>query len=248
VDERKLLRRYREHGDLDARRELIEQSMPLVRALASRYSYRGEQFEDLVQIGSIGLINAIDRFDLERGFDLTAYAVPNIIGEIRRHFRDTAWTVHVPRGLRDLNVRLSRLVEQLTGELGRSPTTSELAKAADVEEERVIEALESSHAYTPVSLSAPNPDGRDTDRDRVELAIEEVEYEVAEDRALLARGFDALDEREREIVRLSFFEGLTQAQIAQEVGLSQMHVSRLIRSSLAEIGQAIAWDGETLVA
>jgi RNA polymerase sigma-B factor len=249
VDERELLRRYREDGDLEARQQLIEQSMPLVRALASRYAYRGELFEDLVQIGAIGLINAIDRFDLERGFDLTAYAVPNIIGEIKRHFRDSAWSVHVPRGLRDLNVRLSRLVEQLTGELGRSPTTSELAKAADVDEERVLEALESSHAYNPLSLSAPSTEGRETDRERLELlAIEDAEYEVAEDRALLARGFDALGAREREILRLTFFEGLTQAQVAQRVGLSQMHVSRLIRSSLAEIGQAIALDGETLVA
>ena len=248
ANQRALLRRYHEDGDLEARRQLIEQAMPLVRALAARYSYRGEQFEDLVQIGAIGLIKAIDRFDVDRGVELTAYAAPNIVGEIKRHFRDVAWAVHVPRGLRELNVRLSRIVEQLTAELGRSPTNPELAKAANVDEERVVEALESGRAYAPLSLSVPTDD-TEVDRDRLGwLAIDETEYDVAEDRALLATGFNALGERERQILRLSFFEGMTQAQIAQVVGLSQMHISRLIRSALAEIGEAIAVDGETLVA
>jgi RNA polymerase sigma-B factor len=248
ANQRALLRRYHEDGDLEARRQLIEQAMPLVRALAARYSYRGEQFEDLVQIGAIGLIKAIDRFDVDRGVELTAYAAPNIVGEIKRHFRDVAWAVHVPRGLRELNVRLSRIVEQLTAELGRSPTNPELAKAANVDEERVVEALESGRAYAPLSLSVPTDD-TEIDRDRLGwLATDETEYDVAEDRALLATGFNALGERERQILRLSFFEGMTQAQIAQVVGLSQMHISRLIRSALAEIGEAIAVDGETLVA
>ena len=130
-----LLRRYHEHGDLQAREQLIEQYMSLVRSLARRYSYRGEQLDDLVQIGSIGLIKAIDRFDLDRGVELTTYATPNIIGEIKRHFRDRGWAVRVPRGLQELNVQLSKLVEQLTVQLGRSPTIPELAKAAGVEEE-----------------------------------------------------------------------------------------------------------------
>src|SRR5205807_1885182 len=125
-----LLRRYHEEGDLQAREQLIEQYMSLVRSLARRYAYRGEQLEDLVQIGAIGLIKAIDRFDLDRGVELTTYATPNIIGEIKRHFRDKGWSVRVPRGLQELNVQLSRLVEQLTVQLGRSPTITELAKAA----------------------------------------------------------------------------------------------------------------------
>src|SRR5215216_5029865 len=137
-----LLRRYHEQGDLQAREQLIEQYMSLVRSLARRYSYRGEQLEDLVQIGAIGLIKAIDRFDLNRGVELTTYATPNIIGEIKRHFRDKGWSVRVPRGLQELNVQLSKLVEQLTVQLGRSPTIPELAKAAGVEEEEVLEALE----------------------------------------------------------------------------------------------------------
>ena len=127
--------------------------MSLVRSLARRYSYRGEQLEDLVQIGAIGLIKAIDRFDLDRGVELTTYATPNIIGEIKRHFRDKGWSVRVPRGLQELNVQLSRLIEQLTVQLGRSPTIPELAKAAGVEEEEVLEALESGRAYSSLSLS-----------------------------------------------------------------------------------------------
>ena len=153
-----LLRRYHEHGDLHAREQLIEQYMSLVRSLARRYSYRGEQLDDLVQIGSIGLIKAIDRFDLDRGVELTTYATPNIIGEIKRHFRDRGWAVRVPRGLQELNVQLSKLVEQLTVQLGRSPTIPELAKAAGVEEEAVLEALESGRAYSSLSLSSGGGD------------------------------------------------------------------------------------------
>ena len=242
-----LLRRYHEHGDLQAREQLIEQYMSLVRSLARRYSYRGEQLEDLVQIGAIGLIKAIDRFDLERGVELTTYATPNIIGEIKRHFRDKGWSVRVPRGLQELNVQLSRLMEQLTVQLARSPTIPELAKAAGVEEEEVLEALESGRAYTSLSLSVGGGGGDDDDLDPLEsIGTEEHQYEVSEDRAVLAPGFKVLDERERKILQLRFFEGLTQSQIAQQVGISQMHVSRLIRRSLEKIRETIAEDEESL--
>jgi RNA polymerase sigma-B factor len=247
IDDKVLLRRYHEDGDLQAREQLIEQYMSLVRSLARRYSYRGEQLEDLVQIGAIGLIKAIDRFDLERGVELTTYATPNIIGEIKRHFRDKGWSVRVPRGLQELNVQLSRLVEQLTVQLSRSPTIPELAKAAGVEEEEVLEALESGRAYTSLSLSVGGGGGDDDDLDPLEsLGTEEHQYEVSEDRAVLAPGFKALDERERLILQLRFFEGLTQSQIAQQVGISQMHVSRLIRRSLEKIRETIAEDEESL--
>ena len=247
VDDKILLRRYHEDGDLQAREQLIEQYMSLVRSLARRYSYRGEQLEDLVQIGAIGLIKAIDRFDLDRGVELTTYATPNIIGEIKRHFRDKGWSVRVPRGLQELNVQLSRLVEQLTVQLSRSPTIPELAKAAGVEEEEVLEALESGRAYTSLSLSVGGGGGDDDDLDPLEsLGTEEHQYEVSEDRAVLAPGFKALDERERKILQLRFFEGLTQSQIAQQVGISQMHVSRLIRRSLEKIRETIAEDEESL--
>src|SRR5260221_9010123 len=242
IDDKILLRKYHEEGDLTAREKLIEQYMSLVRSLARRYSYRGEQLEDLVQIGAIGLIKAIDRFDLERGVELTTYATPNIIGEIKRHFRDKGWAVRVPRGLQELNVQLSRLMEQLTVQLGRSPTIPELAKASGSTEEEVLEALESGRAYTSLSLSTGGGEGED-DLDPLEsIGSEEPQYEVSENRAVLAPGFRALDERERMILQLRFFDGLTQSQIAQQVGISQMHVSRLIRRSLEKIRDEIASD------
>src|SRR5438093_2766597 len=240
-NDKALLRRYHEQGDVAAREQLIEQYMSLVRSLARRYSYRGEQLDDLVQIGAIGLIKAIDRFDIDRGVELTTYATPNIIGEIKRHFRDKGWSVRVPRGLQELNVQLSRLVEQLTVQLGRSPTISELAKAAGTEEEEVLEALESGRAYSSLSLSSGSGgDGEDDLEPLESIGTEEHQYEVSEDRAVLAPGFRVLDERERRILHLRFFKGVTQSQIAQQVGISQMHVSRLIRRSLEKIRDEIA--------
>jgi RNA polymerase sigma-B factor len=245
ADDKILLRRYHEDGDLGAREELIERYMSLVRSLARRYAYRGEQLDDLVQIGAIGLIKAIDRFDLERGVELTTYATPNIIGEIKRHFRDKGWSVRVPRGLQELNVQVSKLIEQLTVQLGRSPTIPELAKAAGVEEEQVLEALESGRAYSSVSLSTGGGSDEDGELDPLEsLGTIEHEYEVSEDRAVLAPGFKVLDERERKILHLRFFSGLTQSQIAEQIGISQMHVSRLIRRSLEKIREEIAEESE----
>jgi RNA polymerase sigma-B factor len=238
-----LLRRYHEEGDVSARAQLIERYMSLVRSLARRYSYRGEQLDDLVQIGAIGLIKAIDRFDVNRGVELTTYATPNIIGEIKRHFRDRGWSVRVPRGLQELNIKLSRLLEELTVQLGRSPTIAELAKASGASEEEVLEALESGRAYSSLSLSTGSGGDEDGELDPLEsLGTEEHQYEVSEDRAVLEPGFRVLDERERKILHLRFFEGLTQSQIAQQVGISQMHVSRLIRRSLEKIREEIASD------
>ena len=198
-NDRELLRRYHEEGDQAARDELIEQYLPLVRSLARRYDRRGEQLEDLVQVGSIGLIKAIDRFDPDRGFELTTYATPTIIGEIKRHFRDKGWAIRVPRGLQELNVRLSKLLEDLTVELGRSPTVPELAKAAGVDEEAVVEALETGHAYTTLSLSTPSGGGENgDDLDPLEsLGDVDPEFELSEDRAVVEPGLKALDERER---------------------------------------------------
>jgi RNA polymerase sigma-B factor len=233
-NDKELLRRYHQRGDTEAREQLIEQYLPLVRSLARRYSYRGEQLEDLVQVGCIGLIKAIDRFDIDRGVELTTYATPNIIGEIKRHFRDKGWSIRVPRGLQELNVRLSHLLEELTVQLERSPTIPELAKAADVEEEDVLEALESGQAYATLSLSAPSGGDDDSDLDPLE-SLGTLE---------LAPGLAALDERERRILHLRFFEGLTQSQIAQQVGISQMHVSRLIRRSIEKMRDEIATEPE----
>jgi RNA polymerase sigma-B factor len=239
--DRELLCRYHEDGDLAAREQLIERYLSLVRSLARRYAYRGEPLDDLVQIGCIGLIKAIDRFDVNRGVELTTYATPNIIGEIKRHFRDKGWSVRVPRGLQELNVQLSRLVEELTVQLGRSPTISDLSEASGAEEEEVLEALESGRAYTSLSLSGGGVGADDESLDPMEtLGEEEHRYEISEEWAVIAPGLRALDDRERKILHLRFFQGLTQSQIAQQVGISQMHVSRLIRRSLEKIRAEIA--------
>jgi RNA polymerase sigma-B factor len=235
ADTRELLRGYREQGDLRARETLIEQELPLVRALARRYAGRGEHLDDLIQVGSIGLIKAIDRFDLERGTDLRTYAIPTIIGELKRHFRDKGWAVRVPRRLKDLHLRLNQLVEELGATLGRSPTIAELAAASEDDEEEVVEALEIRQAYAAaLSLS-----GTGEFEDGVDLAesvgADDPGFKASEDRALIKPGIESLDDRERTILRLRFREGMTQSQIAAEVGISQMHVSRLIRRSLEQI-------------
>jgi RNA polymerase sigma-B factor len=238
AETRELLRAYHERGDQLARERLIEQHLPLVRALARRYAGRSEQLDDLVQVGSIGLIKAIDRFDLDRGVELTTYAIPTIIGELKRHFRDKGWSVHVPRRLKELSLQLNQLVEELGGKLGRSPSVAELAEAAEAEEEEVIEALDIGHAYSALSLSSGLGESEELDP-LGSIGVVEDGYETSEDRALLRPGFEALDPRERQIMHLRFFGGLTQSQIAQEVGISQMHVSRLIRRSLEKMRTGI---------
>lgn len=239
VRTRELLHAYHVEGDAQARDRLIKEYLPLVRALARRYAGRSEQLDDLVQVGSIGLIKAIDRFDVTRGVELTTYAIPTIIGELKRHFRDRGWSVHVPRRLKELSLQLNGLVDELATDLGRSPTVAELAEAAQVDQEDVVEALDAGHAYSALSLSAA-PGDQESDLDPMEaLGLIEDGFETSEDRALLAPGLQALGPRERTIMHLRFFQGLTQSQIAAEVGISQMHVSRLIRRSLATMREAL---------
>jgi RNA polymerase sigma-B factor len=236
--DRELLRADHERGDLEARDRLIEDFLPLARSLARRYAGRGEQYDDLVQIATVGLIKAVDRFDFERGAELTTYAVATIVGELKRHFRDAVWPVHVPRRLKELNRTISRLLEELTSSLGRSPTITELASVSGVSEEDVIDALETGRAFRLRSLSAPA--GDDSDAHPLDaLGEEELGYEVSEERTILSAGFRALDERERRIIHLRFYQGLTQSQIAVELGISQMHVSRLIRGALEKMRHEI---------
>jgi RNA polymerase sigma-B factor len=229
-----LLVAYHREGDRDARERALVELMPLVRALASRYAGRGEPLEDLVQVGALGLVKAVDRFDVDRGVEFSSYAVPTIVGEIRRHFRDKAWAMHVPRRVKELSVRLSRVLDELTTDLGRSPTVAELAEAAGAEEEEVIDALDSAHAYSTRSLHAPFDEGGD-DSLAEKLGEEELGYRDVEDGSLIATGLDALDDRERRIVELRFFDEMTQSQIAAEIGISQMHVSRLLRRALVKM-------------
>ena len=229
-DQRALLVAYLENGDVQARDRLVEELMPLVRSLANRYAGRGEPTEDLIQVGAIGLVKAIDRFELEKGVELSTYAVPTIVGEIRRHFRDRTWGVHVPRRLKELSMRLSRTRDELSAELGRAPTVAELAEAAGVDEEEAIDALEASKAYAPRSLDQPHDE--DEPPHLPGLADEERGYAALERGSVVRQGLDALDERERRIVVLRFLRGMSQSEIAAEVGISQMHVSRLLRRSL----------------
>ena len=242
VEENELLRAYHERGDLSARDKLVEANLPLARAIARRYAGRGEPFDDLVQVASIGLIKAIDRFDLERGVFFRTYAVPTIVGEIKRHFRDRAWAVHVPRRLKELSQMLSSLIQDMSAQLERSPTIAELAEAAGVEEEQVLEAIESSRAYTTESLTAPADEGSEHDRMQT-LGVVEDAFERTEDQHLLASGLDALGARERRIIQLRFYDGLTQTQIANELGISQMHVSRLIRRALETMREELERGG-----
>jgi RNA polymerase sigma-B factor len=240
-----LLRDYHERGDFEARQELIERHIGFVRRLAQRYSRRGEQLEDLTQVGCVGLIKAIDRFDGSYGASLTTYAAPNVLGEIKRHFRDRGWAVRVPREIQELNVKLTRVIDELTVTLGRSPNVDELAKETGATTEQVLEALESSSAYSTLSLSeGPEPDGDESPGPMDTLGEEDHEFERSEERMTLATGMRHLHGRERAILHLRFFEGLTQSEIADRIGISQMHVSRLIRESLARVRQQL--DAEEL--
>jgi RNA polymerase sigma-B factor len=233
-EDRALLRRLHEQGDVRAREELVARHLPLVRALARRYAGRGEPLEDIEQVGAIGLIKAIDRFELERGVSLATYATPNVVGEIKRHFRDKGWAIRVPRALQELNAKMSSTIDRLTSRLGHSPTIAEIAAELKTTPEEVLEAMEVGTAYTTLSLSSgPGTEG---DADPLEaLGTEDAGFERSEDRAALEPAMSHLPDREQEILRMRFEEGLPQTQIADRVGLSQMHVSRLIRKALGSM-------------
>jgi RNA polymerase sigma-B factor len=231
AEDRELLRRYHEGGDTTAREELVARHLPLVRSLARRYANRGEPLDDIEQVGAIGLIKAIDRFDLERDVSLATYATPNVVGEIKRHFRDKGWAIRVPRALQELNARMSATIDRLTLRLGHSPSVAEIATELGTTPEEVLEALEVGTAYSTLSLSPPA--GEESGDPLEAIGVEDAEFERSEDRAALAPALAHLPEREREILRMRFEEGLPQTQIAERIGLSQMHVSRLIRKSLA---------------
>jgi RNA polymerase sigma-B factor len=230
--DRELLRRLHEHGDVAARERLVQRHLPLVRSLARRYAGRGEALEDIEQVGAIGLLKAIDRFELGRDVSLATYATPTVVGEIKRHFRDKGWAIRVPRALQELNARMSSTIDRLTSRLGRSPSVAEIAGELKTTPEEVLEALEVGTAYTTLSLSA-GPTGEDESDPLESLGEEDVEFERSEDRVSLAPALAHLPAREQEILRMRFEEGLPQTQIADRVGLSQMHISRLIRKALS---------------
>lgn len=216
------------------RDELVRMHMPLVEHLARRYRDRGEAYEDLVQVGMVGLVKAVDRFDTERGVEFSTFATPTIVGEIKRHFRDRTWSVKVPRRLQELHASVTKTVERLSAELGRSPTVHEIAMKLDVTDQDVLDALEVAQVYTTSSLDAP---ARDEESSSIADSIggDDPELEAVEYREALRPLLEALPERERRIVMLRFFHNQSQSQIAAAMGISQMHVSRLLAASLAKI-------------
>jgi RNA polymerase sigma-B factor len=241
---RTLFRTYRaaetESEQIKFRTKLVDQHIGLVEFLARRFRNRGEPLEDLVQVGTIGLLKAIERFDLDREVEFSTYATPTIVGELKRHFRDKGWAVRVPRRLQELHLELSKTVSHLGHDLGRSPTVAEIAEYAGITEEEVLEGLEIAQAYNFTSLDAPidSDDGGSTSF-ADQLGAEDEHLENLEYRASLAPEMAKLPQREQQIVYLRFFKGLTQSEIADRLGISQMHVSRLLNRTLAQLREAL---------
>jgi RNA polymerase sigma-B factor len=230
-----LFERWQRDGDRDARAALAERFMPLARALARRYLGTQEPIEDLMQVAYLGLIKAIDRFDAARGNHFAAYAVPTILGELRRHFRDTAWAVHVPRGSQERAMEVERAREVLSTRRGHAPTVGEIAQYLERDQEEVLDAMQVSTARGAVSLDAPRPGGGEEGEleARAEsIGSDDEGYELVEERSAVAHALASLPAREQRVVRLRFEQEMTQSQIAAEVGLSQMQISRVLRHSL----------------
>jgi len=241
-DERALFVRWQRGLDPAARAALVERYLPLARRLARRYAQGDEPLDDLVQVASLGLVKAVDRFDVDRPVVFSSFAVPTILGELKRHFRDRTWSVRVPRNLQELALRADRTADDLARDLGRRPTVPELAEAAGASEEEILEALEAGGAYRASSLEAPRRAGEGEDDDTVGSALghDEGGFALAEHRAVLERLLATLDERERMVVRLRFEQDLTQSEIGEAIGVSQMQVSRILRRCLGRMSAAAA--------
>ena len=225
--------------DQRLRAQLVERFLPLARQLARRYEHTDEPLEDLVQVASIGLVKAIDRFDPGRGFAFSSFAVPTILGELRRHFRDRTWSVRVPRDLQELSLSVDRVAATLTHDLHRPPTIAEIAESLSTSEEAVLEAREAAGAYRATSLQAPRGGEEDSGETLADqLGADERGFDLAEDRATLDRVLACLTAREREVLRLRFEEDLTQAEIGERIGVSQMQISRIIRRSISSLRSA----------
>ena len=239
--ERRLLVAYHRDGDLAAREELVERLLPFARDLATRYAYTDEPFDDLLQVASLGLIKAIDRFEPGRGTKFTSYAAPTILGELKRHFRDKGWALHVPRDLQERTLAVSRETEVLSKRLGRSPKIREVAAALGCTVEEVLEAQEAAASYEAASLDAPTTRDDDDAAPLVDMmGGEDSAYELVESRDAIASTWKALPDLEREILALRFTSDLTQREIGQRIGYSQMHVSRLLRRALDRLETAAA--------
>ena len=232
--------RYAETGDQRIRDELIEAHLRLAEHLARRFANRGVPLDDLVQVASLGLVKAVERFDPGRGLEFSTFATPTIVGELKRHFRDKGWSVRVPRRVQELHVEINALVGDLTQKLGRSPTIPEIAERAGTSEEEILEAMEAGQAYRSASIDAPGGGDSDDGGPGLSDQLGEVDSSLldAENRMLLAELIKTLPKREQLMLHLRFFQGMTQSQIAARLGISQMHVSRLLAKSLNLLREA----------
>jgi len=239
LPDEELLVFYYDDRDPDARDELVKRFIPFARKLALRYVHSREPLDDLVQVASLGLLNALNRFEPGMGKKFTSYAAPTIMGELKRYFRDKGWSVHVPRDLQERALAASRQTERLSARFGRSPTVDELAEALDCPHEQVIEALDAAHNYHPASLDAPIAH-EDGDRSALgeTLGADDGGFELAEERQMLAAGWASLTHVERQVLSLRLLHDLTQREISQRIGCSQMHVSRLLRRSMMRLDAA----------
>jgi len=232
---KKLFAEYRLTGDRSARDRLAEAHLALATHLARRFDHRGEPMDDLVQVASLGLLKAIDRFDPDRGLEFSTFAVPTIVGELKRHFRDKAWSIRVPRRVQELHLQLGTAVGELTHELGRSPSIPELAVRVGAGEDEVLEAMEAGRAYRSESLDAPSAVGGDAGPLSARLGAEDSRLDELIERSEIKALLETMPERDRRIIVLRFFAELTQSQIAAQVGISQMHVSRILSRCLDQL-------------
>jgi RNA polymerase sigma-B factor len=231
-----LFLRWRRHRDREARDELIARFLPLARKLARRYVQSSEPYEDLVQVASLGLVKAVERFDPDRGFAFSSFAVPTIVGELKRYFRDTAWALHVDRGAQERARKITDAQQKLGSRTGRIPTIDELAQYLEISQEDVLEGLQTAEAYGAISLNAPMAGEDDEDSTRLDaIGAEDARLKRVDDHATIFAAARHLPTREREILFLRFNEDLTQSEIADRVGVSQMQVSRLLRRSLSRL-------------
>lgn len=230
-------------GDQAIRDELIEAHLRLAEHLARRFNNRGVPLEDLVQVASLGLVKAVERFEPDRGLEFSTFATPTIVGELKRHFRDKGWAVRVPRRIQELHVEINSLVGTLTQRLGRSPTIDELARASNTSEEEVLEAMEAAQAYRSTSIDAPSGGEESGLGLAGQLGDDDSNLFAAENKMLVSTLIDSLPKREQLLMRLRFYDGMTQTEIAERLGISQMHVSRLLTRSLGQLRNRLEHEG-----
>ena len=237
---RELFRKFKLEGDEEARDQLISSHLNLVRFLAYKFRNKGEPIDDLIQVGTIGLIKAVDRFDIERGLEFTTYATPTILGEIKRHFRDKGWSVRVPRRLQELSAKVNKATEALTQDLQRTPTLDEVADYLEVSIDEVLEAMESGEAYSTIPLETGGSSSEDDAPSVIDrYGQEDTHLSGSDDRIVLAEVLEGFTPKEQEAIRLRFVDGLTQIEIAERMEISQVQVSRLLRRTLKRMQEKI---------